>query len=1280
MKWLRRLLITLGVLGILGVIIVDVGRRFLASHYVSEKVAARLAQAVGAPVQLNKIDVGLHGSSVEGLRLYPPDSDPSTAQPWIVVKEVHTDVSLWSVLRGEAFPRRLIVSGAVITLHFDKTGTLLTRLPDQSGEHSLLDKVQVAQSELIIDQEGRPPLKITGISGAMHSKNGKLVVTGQIDDPTWGEWTLQADWNQEQAHGSATLNCSRLTLVQSRLETLPFVPTSVWHEVKDVAGAARVRFQLTVSGPSHKIQYHLTTEPINLAVQVPSADLRTVFERGSVVVSDNHVQLNDVVGETAGGEVRASGEIDFRKASRGRQPPDSLVQMPPDSRENPGADAPGSLVRMQFNVKASNLDIARLPRKWGLPREITGHLNGKAKLELTVADGRVQTNGEGRAVIKDARVAGNPAEPIELILRPSGQGFRFSSPTAATTTDPKTLAALSTLLVADPPPAPPPQPSYLEIKLGLDKVDLATLVEKLQVKLPFAVAGQLTFHLQVAIPTNMPRDLKAYRLQGTASLTWFTLERLRLENVAARVKYDNGVLQLEELKGQVPNAGAAPGSFTGSSRVELYPPGQFSARLTLQRLPLTRLAGVVPGAAEHVAGVFNGTATVSAPANRLQSVKDWVANATLQAEKLQVFGIASESLSARVSLKTGQFDVADLKGTIKGGPVSGSGGLNLEPPYRCKANLDLQNIDLALWQRIHPALRPPIPIQGRFHLGMKASGTLKPFDVTAGGDAGASELTVDRLTVNRVDFHWEGNSKQLTLSKLSASLYRGEVTGAAAIPLQRAEAGSIAVDLKGIDLGGLVRSLPALPVRLDGKASGSVEANAPAVPDGAERIWTGKVKIHSSQLKIQGIPAQAVEGQVTYKQQVAGYHLEGETLGGTFNLDGELPLPGRPGRPAQPAAPPSHPQPPEGRGRFRLAGVELSRVWALYGLQPRLGPLRGSVDAELNYRQQADGLPTGRGSFTLHDLRWRETFFTEADLPGWLVLERNQLRLGLRTGELGGELRLWVAMKLQQAELGRLTLSLTDVDSGRLLLPWPEWSSRIRGRLAVHLESSLGPPLTGSGVVSLVDGTVYGIPVQQCRLPVDFSWSPLEQSGQVNVHDSAAHLLAGSVAGSGRLTFGSDSQLSGRVKFYRVGVPELLRHSSLTRYASGQVSGDIEVAGSNVRSFGDLTFRINAALHQTQALQLPVLGELTPFLFGLTAVTVFHEGQLRAILSHDVLRIERLTLRSALLHLFLRGSVTIPAGRLDLGANVDSRALHLRITGTYQRPDIQLQPFRLLFQ
>jgi hypothetical protein len=162
------------------------------------------------------------------------------------------------------------------------------------------------------------------------------------------------------------------------------------------------------------------------------------------------------------------------------------------------------------------------------------------------------------------------------------------------------------------------------------------------------------------------------------------------------------------------------------------------------------------------------------------------------------------------------------------------------------------------------------------------------------------------------------------------------------------------------------------------------------------------------------------------------------------------------------------------------------------------------------------------------------------------------------------------------------------------------------------------------------------------------------------------------------------------------------------------VTGRVDFAGSNVRSVNDLTADVRATLSQTQALQLPVLSQLAPYLGPGRTSSTFQSGELRGRLAGGVLRLQQLTLTGTYLQMVIEGSVSLQ-GRLDLdvtartgmlGATplclrllrlgipaagpipvsllvqasglLSNQVVHLLVNGTVRQPVVRVQPVRLL--
>jgi translocation and assembly module TamB len=1255
-------------------------RTYLSSRRVACQAADRLRHLLGANVEVGEANVGLTGdSSLQNVKVFEPDAKPG-AKPFLRIHKAHADVSALDLARG-ARPSQLTLRGAHLTLRVDRAGKLLTRLPEPKGDGGPLPQVRIEGARLTLEQEGRAPLELHGINAELSGGDDGPKLEGTIADRSWGDWKAGVTYATQTGALTLKLETSDAAVTQAKLEALPYVPAHVWEEVK---AEGRTPVWLTVSTYAAKsdVHYRVELEPRDVKVRVTAIDLEAEQAHGKVVVEDGALTLRGVKGRAAGGRIATDAELDFR----------------------------GEASKMHFDVHVRNVVLSKLPKSWKVPDKFDGKLTGRADLRLTVRDGKVQTRGTGKGVIDDAQVLGFPAkEPIELRLHADGKRFRFSSPTSLsraffyTTTPalsvtqapkgppaaegvgaaevvrqaqqaPQVVAGaiskaagaaarvLSRLSRLDMPKPTGKEPSYLEANLSLEDIDLRQLVQRLGVKLAFPLEGRLTIRMRLGVPLDTPRDLKAYRLKGTATLPRLNVGGLELAQVKARVDYAGGVLRLEELSGEAPRpkkdgkAGPA-GTFVGHARVGVVPQTDLAADLKVDGLPLDVLLGLLPGAKGQAKGDLTGTVRFSAPVAKLREPASWKGDATLRSKQLDAYGLALDDAEARVKVDGGVATLSELKGQLEGAPVRGSASVQLKDDYPFQGKLALQRFDLAASRRLAPGFRPPFPVRGTVRLDANLRGTLRPVQLASTGTARADDLVVDKVKVDEVSFNWAEDAAGLQLSAIKARLYQGEVTGAALVPTNEAAAGHADLRAQDVDIQGLLQAWPSVPVRVEGRASGTVKARLSAAAPGKPRALSSDVELRAPSLRVQGIPADRLKGTVGYHQGVVAYRLEGETLGGKFKLEGKLPPPK-----AAPAAPPAKgaggptpaafraPAEPPPDGRFQLEGARLSRLVAALGPQGPLGPLRGRLSIDLPFRHEGPGgRPAGQGRFRVLNLRWNDAELAE-DLQGDLVLSADAVQLRDVSGSLtGGSMRVQVVYNLSNPRRNFFNLALSGADARRLLVVVPGLGDEVQGTLDASLRGTFGAEWRGGGTVTLTRGRVGSVEVGEWRLPVDFTFVPGRGHGEVTVRDSGAHIGGGRATFRASLTWGGGGpRVEGNVRLIDAGLRSLLAGAGdVSSYAQGRVTGRADFGGDNVRSVNDLTANVQATLSQTQALQLPVFRQLAPFLPGAQSSSTFQSGELKGRLAGGVLRVQGLTLTGTYLRLFAQGSVTLQ-GRLDL--------------------------------
>jgi translocation and assembly module TamB len=1374
-------------------------RGYLSSGRVAERVTAGLEEQYGASVRVGKVEVGLNASSVKHLELFEEGAAPGAA-PWATFENVRADVALTSLLRGSTQPRDLDVTGAALRLRFDKDGHLLTRLPARKGKAVSLPDVHLHRSRVTIDQEGRPEFIVDGIDAEVHSREGKLVLAGTVQDPRWGNWDVDGSLDPAGGPSSGTLKTAGVHVTQKMLEDLPFVSPGVWQQVR-AEGDTPVEFTLSYEPDKRKVHYRVALEPQDTTVHVKSIDLSADRARGKVMIEDAVVRLEKVQGHTADGTISTDAVLDFCSTPN----------------------------RFTFTVRAEGLDLVQLPKKWKLPSQLEGRLSGHAELVVTIRAGKVQTSGEGQGEITDARVLGFKSRPIQLRLFSDDEGIHFSRPQTPDGTGPGARlpagAALAVALLAAPPAAegqsapesstpgraaarlgtaaldvaggiaetgrkllssvprrslilssaekPKGQaPAYLEANLALDDVDLQKLVEQLNLKVPFTITGRASVHVQVAFPLDTPQDIKTYRVRGSAESRRLVLAGVELEQLKARIDYRDGVLRLENLTGEVPAAKptdtgrTAPGAFRGSARLEVAPVGKLTAGLTLDRIPLSQVLEAVPGPAPAAEGTVSGALDARVPADRLKDVSAWKVSGGLNGRRLRAYGWTLEDAAADVLVDQGVLELPSVSGRLEGAPVSGSARLDLDRPYRYHARLGVKKYDLGTVQRLVPEFRPPFSITGNSDASAELRGTLSPLTWEASGGVAAQELVVAGVRAGNVKFNWAAGADRVDVTDLQARLYRGEVTGSAEVPVSlrrppegsadrpregaKAEPGRVNLKFTDLDVGAFLEDLfnataargeerprgrAAFPIQ--GQADGTVTATLPASRAEKGQDISAKVTLTSPKMFVllggQRVPTRRVQGSISYRDGTFDYRLESELAGGTMELNGQVPS--RPRKPAdQPPPEPSRPpevwrdggvvlvrQAPaaapagEGGGRLRIRGAQLSRLWQELGIDPGRVPLRGTVDLDLPFRQESiDQLPRGTGELVIRRLRWDRTDLT-GEVRSAVRLTERELRFTDVSGVVGqGVVRGGAAFPLRRGGRGWFNFALDDIESSRLLAPWPDLAERVEGPLDVTVRGSLDGEWSGSAVLTLVRGRVLGVEVSDWRVPVDFIYAPSRNYGQARVQDTTAMIALGRVTGRGEVDWDSVNRLDGTVRFSGVDLATLLRQSGdLGEVGAGKASGRVELNANDLRSLNDLSGVIDASFQQAQPRGFPVFRQIMPFL-GVGQSSSFTSGDLRARLDRGVIRVQRLTLTGTNLRLFAEGTVSLE-GRLSLevtaltgqvGVNprflrllglripafgpipvallleastyLANRTVHLRVTGTIRNPTIQVEPVSLL--
>lgn len=1224
-----------GVLALVVILRVGLGA-YLGTSAGRAMVARKIEQQIGMPVEVTRVRVGLVTSSI-GLRVFDPaQPDPSKAEVF-AVESADADVSLFGFAIGRVAPTKVNLRGANLVLHVGADGKVLTTLPKTpsgTGEGAL-PAIALTDGRITVRQDGRPEFALRNLNLAVEPGGDRVKLSGSVDDPQWSKWTVSGDVARAGRSGSVEFATADGPLTMDRLESVPFVPMSVWQHVKpNGRGAVAVRLWTDSSAEVH---YSVEVKPNAAALALPDANVTLTNATGALTVSGAKVTLAGTRAELAGGVVTADGTCDF-----GPEPS-----------------------ALNLKVSADKLDIRQLPAEWKLPKDFEGKLKGQADLALRIyADGRIEPEGGGAGVITDVKVLGFPADDIPIHLRKAGHQYEFQQTKkgaahARPARAPVACAApAQEKKPADPPKKEPPPkadaPTTLDATIRLRDVDIAELLQKLEVKLNYRISGKVSAEASVVVPVTGVASQAAYQFTGKVSSQALTLEGLTIRDLSAQMTYRDGKFTLSDLSGKIDQPGKTelpPGTFRGTLTAVRSPPGDVTAELTIDRIPLGEVLKALPDFKVDVRGTVAGKVSMKVPYEKLSEPSEWSGAGELSSAELIVEGRSAKDVRLSAVVAKGVASLKEAKVTLEGIPVRADAALELSGKYPFTATVRTTGTSVTDLRKLVPEVELPAPIEGVLETETIVKGTAAPLTFTAVGTVEASKLTLAKSSANSVRVKWELTEEKLVVSELKADAFGGTITGSADVPFAANGNGKFEVTFKNVDAAAATELVPDFPVRIGGSVSGKVGGTIPPAKEGRSRVGNLDVDISAPKLTVQGIPAEKLAGKATVRNRALEYELEGKTLGGSFEIKGRYPGQKKDAPNAGGAQ----------RGSFRLRGADLSRVGTDVGFQS-LKPLGGRLDVTFDFEND---LSAGSGQVRLTRLRWGNAEIAP-ELVGTLVLSDGVLRLAEVNGRVaGGELRARAQVRLNDMRRNYFTIALNRASAAQLLAPFTGSAGLIDGPIALVVHGRFGGETQGSGTLTLARGSVSGVPVNDLRLPFTFAAAP-GGYGQFAVREASVSAGSGRARANLTVDWGTEMRVDGLIRFtdvpLRTIAPGLGENALL---GNGTLTGRFDLGGAHVRSVNDLTGTLVATLNNTSVKEIPIVRQVAPFLNPTGLVRPFQSGDVRATLGNGFFRVQRLALANPAAQLFAEGTIST-SGRVDLSVvahtgtiGPESRALRL---------------------
>lgn len=387
-------------------------------------------------------------------------------------------------------------------------------------------------------------------------------------------------------------------------------------------------------------------------------------------------------------------------------------------------------------------------------------------------------------------------------------------------------------------------------------VEINTLLARLKrfgVEVPVPVAGQVTVRLSAGVPSwRSILRTRAYQIAGQIESEKLTVAGFDLHQLAGRMVYHDGVLQLTSLRFVVRRPGGAEGTISGSAKMQVRPRGNLTANVSLARIPLSSLAGVVPQLAGMIEGDAGGHLSVEVPVDRLRELSAWRGEGHVSLKQVKALQFPPAEIVANVQLTQGQATLSNLAIELERLRLTGSGSLALSAPFEYSAQLRLNAPDLSWLADLEPELRPPVDIGGRLTANAAVGGKIQTREFHAQGTLIGAGLTAGKLRIDRLQVPYDVTAERINLNPIQISVYGGQVGANITVPLNGQGTAQVGLQWRDIDVGELAAlALNRLATRAGttrrvpdagwhGAASGNLQVQAPLTNLRDSGSWSGQ--------------------------------------------------------------------------------------------------------------------------------------------------------------------------------------------------------------------------------------------------------------------------------------------------------------------------------------------------------------------------------------------------------------------------------------------------------
>lgn len=586
-----------------------------------------------------------------------------------------------------------------------------------------------------------------------------------------------------------------------------------------------------------------------------------------------------------------------------------------------------------------------------------------------------------------------------------------------------------------------------------------------EVELPFPLGGR--FELRAfAEGTLQPFTAET---AGQGVLTGVTAEGFTVDRAEFRYAMDDERLKISELV-----ASAYGGRLTGEGSVPLNGAGELEARLRWGEVDAGLIAAELFADTRPLAGSISGTVTARVAVAGVHDPSAWKAAGEIALVDVAAYGWSARQATSRFTLTAGRLTLPDLSADLEEGILRGEAGIEVSAPYPYTTGLRISGMRLDAFNRMPEELRLPVAVDGRASLTVNAEGSLQPFHVAATGTVSAVEMHVDELLVDRAEFAFATDGRQLRLENMSAALYGGGLTGSAVLPVNEGAAGALDVRWERLDLGEMAGAVVATAIILDNRFRGfhgHIRAEIPAGKLQDRTAWTASGAFELDEFQFYGwaglrMTAELRLGEGLLSLRRLGARLHEREIAGSASV---------------------HIIAPHGYAAdLDLWNFDLSPLPTL-PLTEELS-LPAHAAGRLDFSAALEGTlepltVTGEGAGSLEDVEIAEVKLDRLAFD--FALGESQLRLQNLVADLyDGQMTGSAIVPLRDEAAGEASVRWKKVDLAALAVDWAEIPFALKGKSAGSLDVQIPAGAFEDWRVWTVAGTVDAPRIRSGRIPV----------------------------------------------------------------------------------------------------------------------------------------------------------------------------------------------------